>query len=191
MIPNALVRLFQEERAQRVDDSKDRLAAATARATQAATEAKKLWGFVKDGFVAQRQAENADIAAKAATKDQIEAQKSLDEAQSRLKDARKDIEAAMRNAQMLPAYDLAQLTLPARTFQIVPNTYRLSVFGSSPPEITVQNGVVLRKLDPQSGEAGAWLVRCVDPSTLRLGVDHKPAKLWIRSLPEPETKPRA
>ena len=184
LVPNAFVRLLQEERARRVEDAKNRLAASAVRATQTAAEAKRLWGYVKDGFVAQKQAENADLAAKAAAKEQADAQKTLDEAQQRQRDARKDIESALRNAWVAPRYELTQLSPPPTTFQVVPNTFRLAVLGNSPVKITVQNGVVLKKIDPQSGEAGAWLIRCIDPQSLRVGIESKPTTLWIRRLPE-------
>ena len=191
LVPNALVRLFQEERARSVADARDRVSAASTRATATAAEAKRLWGYVKDGFVAQKQAENADAAAKAAISELGEAQKTLDAAQQRQRDARKDIENALRAAQTPSGLELVQRTVPSETYQAVPNTYRLSVLGSSPVKITVQNGSVLKTQDLKPGEAGAWLVRCIDPTALRLGVDRKAAKLWIRTLPEAELRTKA
>ena len=191
VVPNALVRLFQEERARSVDDARRRLAAATARTTSTAADAKRLWGFVKDGFVAQRQAENADAANRTAVAEQAEAQKTLDEAQSRQRDARKDLDAAMRGTSAWTGgMETAQRIVPVPMLQPVPETYRLAVLGVAPVTLTLQGGTVLRRVEMQPGEAGAWLVRCVDAGALRVGVGGRAASLLVRRLPLPEAKAR-
>ena len=193
----AVVKLFEDERARSVDDARRRLAAASARATQTATEAKKQWGFVKDGFVAQKQAENADATAKEAADEQADAQKSLDDAQARQRSARRDVEAALRAVAVSPVpsegegpgiLHVAQLTLPTTSYQPMPGLFRLSVLGAGTVKISVQNGTLGRRLEPSLGEAGAWLVRCLDPAQLRVGVDARPATLVVRTLPAPEVR---
>ncbi len=184
VVSPVVVRLFEDERARSVADAGRRLAAASVRAAQTAAEAKRQWGFVKDGFVAQKQAESADATARDAAAEQADAQKALDEAQSRQRNARRDIEAALRVAATPSPFALAELAVPARSYQPVPQTYRLSVLGASTMTITVQNGTLGRRLDPQPGEAGAWLVRCPDPSRLRVGVGVRPATVVVRPLPD-------
>ena len=190
ILPPAVVKLFEDERAHGVEDARRRLAAAATRATQTAAEAKRLWGFVKSGFVAQRQAENADAAAKDALDEQNGAQKALDDAQQRQRNARRDIEAALRVATVPSPFALAQMTTVPRSYQPVPGLYRLSLVGSGPTAIVVQNGVLGRRLPSDGGEAGAWLVRCADPARLRVGVGARPATVVVRTLPESEAKPK-
>lgn len=187
-VPPAIVKLFEDERAHSVDDARRRLAAATSHATQAAAEAKRQWSFVKSGFVAQKQAENADAAAKDALDEQSDAQKALDDAQLRQRNARRDIEAALKVASTPSPFTLAQLTTVPKAYQPVPGLYRLSVLGATPVTISVQNGTLGRRLPTDGGEAGAWLVRTPDPTRLRVGVGTRPATVVVRTLPEAEEK---
>ena len=187
----AIVRLFEDERAHSVDDAHRRLDAATARASASAAEAKKQWDFVKAGFVAQKQAQNADAAAKDAQDEQANAQKALDDAQRRQRNARRDLEAALRVAAMPAPFALAQLTSAPKTYQAAPGLYRLAILGSSPTSISLQNGAIAKRLPPDGGEAGAWLVRCPDPTKLRVGVGARPATVVVRTLPDAVEKPKA
>ena len=190
-LPPAIIRLFEEERGRRVDDARQRLSAATVRAAQTVAEAKRISGFVKDGFVAQKQADAAEASARAAGADLAEAQKTLDEAQQRQRDARRDLEAAIRRiAERLDPRRLAGLSVAPRTFQAVPGVYRLAILGSGPVTISVQNGALGRRLTPADGEAGAWIVRALDPSRLRIGIGSRRATLIVRALPSLEDPTR-
>lgn len=184
-LPTAVVRLFEEERARSVDEARRRVAAATARASQAASEAKRLWGFVHDGFVAQKQAENADAATRDAVAAQAEAQKSFDDAQQRQRDARRDVEAALRAVAQGSTMSLVQRIVPLPTYRPIPGLFRLAVLGTAPVSVAIQNGTLNRRLVPERGEAGAWLVKTADPSKLRVGVGTRPATVIVRGLPLP------
>ena len=190
-VPQSVVRLFEDERARSVDDARRTLIAASARASQTAVEAKRQWGFVKEGFVAQKQAETADAAAKEASGAQADAQKSLEDALRRQRNARHDVEAAFRAvAAVFSPFALAQRTLPTTSFQALPGAFRLSVLGGAPVTITLQNGTLGRRLPTGPGEAGAWFVRCPDPARLRVGVGDRAATVVIRPLPETTPAPK-
>lgn len=186
--PNAIatmVRLLDEERGRSVETAKRRLAAATARATQTATEAKTTADLVRSGALAQIKADQAAAAAREAATEQADAQKALDDAQQRQRESRKDVEAALKGvADVGSGMTLAAEKVKIPAYQAVPYTYRLSILGSSlPGPVRVEHGTLGRTIPTLTGEAGAWIVRCADPSQLSVKVGDHAATILVRKLP--------
>jgi hypothetical protein len=118
-----MVRLLDEERARSVETAKRRLAAATARAAQTATEAKTTADLVRSGALAQIKADQAAAAAKDAAGDQADAQKALEEAQQRQRESRRDVEAALKGvAETSQGMTLAADKVKVPTYQPLPYT---------------------------------------------------------------------
>ena len=190
-VPPAVVRLFEEERGRTVEEARRRQTAASTRAVQTATEAKRLAGYVKDGFVAQKQADAADAAARAANAELAEAQRALDAATARQRDARRDVEAAAKSVASLTAARVVRVPIPTSAYRPLPDTFRLSVLGGGELlRLSLQNGTALKRLAVHPGEAAAWLVRCSDPTRLRVGYGGRATNLLVRPLPTPETRPK-
>ncbi|GEM_PF-5134742 len=190
-IPLAVVRLLEDERSRSAEDARRRLTAAVARAAQTAAEAKRQWGFVKEGFVAQKMAEGADAAARDAAQEQADAQKALDAAQQRQKEARRDLQAAYGAvASADPGFVEASLQKPLPAYRPVPFTYRLSLLGKPSGKPTVENGTLGRTLPAAQNEGGAWIVRCADPSRLKVTIGGQAATLVNHPLPPAQAPDR-
>lgn len=190
---STMVRLLEEERARSVEVAKGRLAAATARANQTSSDAKTTADLVRSGALAQVKADQAAAAAKEAASEQVEAQKALDAAQQRQREARRDVEAALKGvAEATPGMTLAAEKVKVPVYQPLPYTYRLSILGDRLPGVVkLERGTLGRSVPTISGEAGAWIVRCADPSQLHVKVGEQAASVMVRKLPSavPE-KPR-
>lgn len=179
----AMVNLLQDERSRSVDQARRQLSLATTRVTQTAAEAKKTADLVRAGALAQFKSTQADAAARDAVGEQADAQKTLNDAQQRVQESRRDVESALNAISELP-FSLAQLAIPPTAFRSVPFTYRLSILGSTPIRVVeVEGGTLGRDLTRGSGEAGAWIVRCADPSKLRVKVGAAEMQTIVRSLP--------
>ncbi len=191
-LPPGLVRLFEEERAHAVEVASRAVTTANARVTQASAEAKKTWDLVRAGALAQFKADQADAAVRGANAEKAEAEKALAEAQERRRNARRDVEAAFSATASLPTgFELVQATSLLPAFRAVPYTYRLSVLGVDHPTVTVENGSLGRALATGKGEGGAWIVRCLDPSRLRVKVGADEARVVVRPLPSVAPKAQA
>lgn len=184
VLPPALIRLFEDERTHAVDIATRAVAGATARVTQTTAEAKRTWDLVRAGALAQFKADQADAAARSANTEKAEAEKALSDAQERRRNARRDVEAAFSAvASTASAFSLVQATTPLPAFRPVPYTYRLSILGVGHPQVTVEGGSLGRPLASLKGEGGAWIVRCLDPSRLRVKVGATNAQVVARPLP--------
>lgn len=186
----ALVRLFEEERAHAVEVAKSNVATAAARVGQTSADAKKTWELVRAGALAQFKADQADAAVRAATSEKADADRVLDEAQERRRNARRDIEAALAATASRPSEGvLVQREVALPSFRPVPYTYRLSILGASQPDVKVEGGTLGRPLAPGKGEGNAWIVRCLDVSKLRVRFGKGEAVVVPRSLPNPKSAP--
>ncbi len=186
---NAMVQLLEDERSRSVEQARRQLSLATARVTQTAAEAKKTSELVRAGALAQFKATQADAASRDAVAEQADAQKTFDDAQRRVGEARRDVESTLSAVSQLP-FSLAQFAAPTVAFRPVPFTYRLSVLGTVPlTTIRVEGGTLGRVLERGKDEAGAWIVRCPDPSKLRVIVGESETQTIVRSLPRTEPAP--
>jgi len=182
-VVGAMVQLLQDERSRSADLARRQLSIASARVAQTAVEAKKTGDLVRAGALAQFKLTQADAASREAVAEQAEAQRTLDDAQQRVLEARKDVESVLNTITELP-YSLAELPAPPIAFRPVPFTYRLTVLGATPlAAIHVEGGTLGRVLERGKGEAGAWIVRCQDPSKLRVIVGETETQTFVRSLP--------
>jgi hypothetical protein len=191
-VVGAMVQLLQDERSRSADLARRQLSLASARVAQTAAEAKKTGDLVRAGALAQFKLTQADAAARDAVAEQAEAQRTLDDAQQRVTEARKDVESVLNAVSELP-FSLAQFATPPVAFRPVPFTYRLTVLGATPlAAIQVEGGTLGRVLERGKGEAGAWIVRCQDPSKLRVIVGETETQTIVRSLPRTDpARPRA
>lgn len=181
-IVSAMVRLLEDERSRSVDQARRQLTLATNRVSQTSAEAKKTADLVRAGALAQFKSTQADTAARDAVAEQADAQKTLDDAQQRVRQARQDVETTLKALAESP-FSLAQLPTTPVAFQPVPYTYRLSVLGPDAVTVRLEGGTLGRALERGHGEAGAWIVRCADPSKLRVRIGEVETQTIVRTLP--------
>lgn len=187
-LPASVVRLFEDERARSVETAKAQVTSAAARVAQTSAEAKKTSELVRAGALAQFKADQADAAARSAVAEKADADRALEEAQERRRNARRDLEAAFGASALTPGFEVVALPT-VKAFQPVPFTYRLSILGTRKDAPKIVNGTLGRPLPASKGEAGAWIVRCTDPSRLRVLVDAREATVVVHTLPSPPNAP--
>lgn len=186
---SALVRLLEQERAQNVEAAQRALDTAQTAADASAAEAKRQWSYVKEGFVAQKKAEEADARTKSAQAEAARAQKELEDAQGRKRNARRDVERALVAVEA-PEGRLAALESPLPVYRPVPYTYRLSIVGTLKGDPTVTGGTLGRALPTTKAETGAWIVRTASPSALKVSLGETLLTLGVHDLPAPAPSKR-